>query len=62
MMEVAAEPAPALLIHQFGKLIVERRKIGAMLPFLFGRTTALGYAAPGAQTIVSKTDSFSRIA
>ena len=55
-VKVAAEPAPALFVHQLGKLFVERREIGAVLPLLVGRTAALRDAAPGAQAVVGKTD------
>ena len=61
-VEVAAEPAPALLVHQFGKQIVERRKIGAVLPLFFWLTATLRDAAPGTQTIISTTDPHSGIA
>lgn len=61
-VKVAAEPAPALLVHQLGELLVERREIGAVLPLLMGRAAALGNTALGAQAIVSKADPFSRVA
>ena len=61
-VEVAAEPASALLVHQFGKRIVERRKIGAVLPLFFWLTATLRDAAPGTQTIISTTDPHSGIA
>ena len=61
-VKVAAEPAPALLVHQLGKLLVERRETGAVLPLLTGCTAALGNTAPGAQAVVSKTDLLPRIA
>lgn len=60
-VKVAAEPAPALLVHQLGKLLVERREIGAVLPLLMGLTAALGNATPGAQAVVSKTDPLPRV-